>query len=127
MQSWQGMSSRRRFAVIACAMAVALACTARIEPVPLETRSAPDGGEPEAPWHEGILESGFVAIGGEHTGWMLHRTGADDVMIDVDRVAERARELDGRAVRVCGRIVERDYVERGRIPVLVAELIEPAP
>lgn len=70
----------------------------------------------------GTLRGGVVAIGGETTGWRLtmDRT-AEDVEVDVSAVREEAGRLEGRRVTVEGRMEEREFVERGPMPVLVAE------
>ena len=74
------------------------------------------------------LESGVMAIGGESTGWRLVGDGqSGGIEVDVSRVRERAEKLAGTRVTVSGRMTERDYVERGRVRVLVAERIEPSP
>lgn len=77
----------------------------------------------------GTLQGGMSAIGGETTGWMLRldepievRQGraTSGLEVNVDRVIEAARAFDGRRVRVTGLIIEKKYVERGVVPVLVA-------
>jgi len=66
----------------------------------------------------------FAGIGAEHTGCMLHRENAPALEVDVSAIADRARPLDGERVVVHGEVVERDYLERGPTPVLVATDIE---
>ena len=76
----------------------------------------------------GILQEGIVAIGGETTGWRLVGDAESGGMeIDVSRVRDKAAQLAGRRVTVTGRLTERDYVERGKVRVLVAERIDAAP
>ena len=75
----------------------------------------------------GKLESGVMAIGGESTGWRLvgdNESGG--IELDVSRVRERAEQLAGQHVTVSGKMTQRDYVERGKVRVLVAERIEPS-
>ena len=75
----------------------------------------------------GRLESGVMAIGGESTGWRLvgdNESGG--IELEVSRVRERAEQLAGKHVTVSGKMTERDYVERGRVRVLVVERIEPS-
>jgi hypothetical protein len=81
--------------------------------------------ETQAPHQiSGTLQSGMAGIGGEHTGWVLQRPqGA--VEVDVSAVQEQAQELDGQQVTVRGQVVQRQYVERGRTPVLRAQQIQP--
>jgi hypothetical protein len=75
----------------------------------------------------GKLESGVMAIGGESTGWRLVGDNeAGGIDLDVARVRERAEQLTGRHVTVSGKMTQRDYVERGKVRVLVAERIEPS-
>jgi hypothetical protein len=76
----------------------------------------------------GTLRGGAVAIGGETTGWRLEgdgETGGLDV--DVSKVRDRAKQLDGKRVTITGRTTRRNYVERGGTPVILAETIQPAP
>ena len=90
-----------------------------------------DGGgaaEQRATSLTGVLHSGIAAIGGETTGWRLAGDGqTGGIEVDVSAVADAARAHDGKRVTVTGRMVDRDYTERGKVPVLVAERIEPAP
>jgi hypothetical protein len=65
---------------------------------------------------------------GETTGWRLEgdgETGGLDV--DVSKVRDRAKQLDGKRVTITGRTTRRNYVERGGTPVILAETIQPAP
>jgi hypothetical protein len=76
----------------------------------------------------GTLRGGAVAIGGETTGWRLEgdgQTGGIDV--DVSKVRDRAKQLDGNRVTITGKMTKRNYVERGETPVILAETIQPAP
>jgi hypothetical protein len=76
----------------------------------------------------GTLRGGTVAIGGETTGWRLEgdaQTGGLDV--DVSRVQQRARSLDGKRVEITGKMTTRSWPERGETQVLVADKIEEAP
>jgi hypothetical protein len=75
----------------------------------------------------GTLQSGFMGIGGEHTGWALldgEGPGAKQTEVDVSRVREAARAADGKRVTLVGRWVEKRYVERGVTRVFAAERIE---
>jgi hypothetical protein len=80
--------------------------------------------------HTGTLRGGMMAIGGETTGWMLVSDGAtrdgatDGIDLDVSKVLADAKRLDGQRVTVSGRTVDREYVERGRVPMLIVETIE---
>ena len=74
----------------------------------------------------GTLRGGMVGIGGESTGWILKGDGdarGPGLDVDVSRVREQAMNLEGQRVVIRGRIDERQYVERGRVPVLIAETI----
>ncbi len=65
-----------------------------------------------------------MAIGGESTGWMLDADGeSDDLDLDVTAVREEANRLKGKRVRVVGQLVEKEYVERGRVRILNVERI----
>lgn len=74
--------------------------------------------------YTGSLRSGAVAIGGETTGWVLKRKGEPDLEVDVANIRTEAESLAGLLVRLRGRVQQRTYVERGKVPVLVAERIE---
>lgn len=73
---------------------------------------------------KGTLRSGFAAIGGEATGWALERPEAEGGLIEVDvsapTAAKNAESFIDRRCAITGTIVEREYVERGKVPVLVA-------
>jgi hypothetical protein len=76
----------------------------------------------------GTLRGGMMAIGGETTGWTLigdAQTGG--IMIDVSKVQGQAKRLEGQRVTITGRMGEKDYVERGKTPVLIAQRIDLAP
>lgn len=77
----------------------------------------------------GLLRGGVSAIGGETTGWVLRldepvSIGVGPVVssleINADRVLESAKAFDGRRVRITGTLVDKKYVERGVVRVLVA-------
>ena len=88
------------------------------------------GGEPPSPRVQtmtGTLQGNRVAIGAETTGWVLAGdNAAGGIDVDVSRVEDRAKQLDGQRVTVRGRMTERNWPERGKTYVLVAESIEPA-
>ena len=87
--------------------------------------TAPAGGPRE---FTGTLQSGVVQIGGETTGWRLAGDGATGGLdVDVSRVEAKARDLDGKRVSINGRLTDKHWPERGKVQVLVAEKIEPAP
>lgn len=76
----------------------------------------------------GKIKSGFMGVGGEHTGWMLLRGGKDpDLEADVSGVLARAKELDGKKVRAIGTIHEKPYVERGNVKILKIDSLQPVP
>jgi hypothetical protein len=68
----------------------------------------------------------MMAIGGESTGWRLqYQTNLGPRFIDVDfsgMVAEHVR--DG-VVRVSGKIIKKNYIERGPTLILKANRFEP--
>ena len=75
----------------------------------------------------GTLRGGVMAIGGESTGWRLEgdaQTGG--IEVEVSKVRDRARALDGRRVTITGRMTTHSGPERGDRPVLVAESIDEA-
>jgi hypothetical protein len=72
----------------------------------------------------GTLESGVMAIGGETTGWRLVGDGeSGGIEVDVSNVRAQAEMYAGKRVTITGTMTHRDYVERGRVRVLVAERI----
>jgi hypothetical protein len=76
----------------------------------------------------GTLQSGVMGIGGEHTGWILVGDGeTGGIEVDVSNVKQIARQLAGKRVTIKGKIGERNYTERGKTAVLVAESISEAP
>jgi hypothetical protein len=76
----------------------------------------------------GTLRGGTVAVGGETTGWRLEGDGATGgIDLDVSKVRDRARPLEGQRVNVTGRMTARSWPERGETQVLVVDRIEPAP
>jgi hypothetical protein len=82
----------------------------------------------EAQIYTGKLKSGFVAGGGEHTGWMLLRGGKEpDLEADVSAVLSRAKELEGTKVKARGTFYEKVYVERGAVKILKIDTLQPAP
>ena len=92
-----------------------------------DTASRAAAGAPERSGITGTLQGGAVAIGGETTGWRLvgdGQTGGID--LDVSKVQDRAKALDGKRVTVTGNMTERDWPERGKVQVLVADKIEEA-
>jgi hypothetical protein len=77
----------------------------------------------------GQLEGGRVAIGGETSGWMLrYRDEKGPRAIEVEFTASLSKMAkDAAHVRITGTIVDREYVERGRVPTLVATKVEILP
>jgi hypothetical protein len=76
----------------------------------------------------GTLRGSAAAIGGETTGWRLEgdaQTGGIDV--DVSKVQQRARSLDGKRVEITGKMTTRSWPERGQTQVLIADKIDEAP
>ena len=75
----------------------------------------------------GTLQSGVVGIGGEHTGWIIAADGgAGGFEVDVSKVREAARANDGKRVTIVGKVINRNYTERGKVPVIVVDSIKPA-
>ena len=87
--------------------------------------TAPTGGPRE---FTGTLQGGVVQIGGETTGWRLAGDGGTGGLdVDVSRVLDKAKDLDGKRVTINGRLTDKHWPERGKVQVLVAEKISPAP
>ena len=68
----------------------------------------------------GRLEGGMMAIGGEHTGWVLH-IGEEAIEVDVSAVPDQAEALNGRVAAISGTYTTKPYIERGPTKILVAK------
>ncbi|HEY8667337.1 MAG TPA: hypothetical protein VIL86_11765 [Tepidisphaeraceae bacterium] len=72
----------------------------------------------------GTLRGGVMAGGGESTGWMLQGDGATgEIDVDISGVEKAAKELDGKRVTITGKFVEKNWPERGKVNILVADRI----
>jgi hypothetical protein len=72
----------------------------------------------------GDLSGGMMAIGGETTGWKLrYQTPQGRGTIEVDISGLRGEPAQG-SVRVTGKIIRREYIERGSMLILRATKIE---
>ncbi len=104
-------------------------------PAPSQPTTAPTPAAPEAPkvtTYTGILVGDIMGIGGESTGWMLNQVDQNGNVIqatdvDVTKVQADADELKGATVRITGTVIEKDWVERGKTKIIVAEKIEEVP
>ena len=100
-------------------------CESQNKPPPPVNESQ-DVGAPTS--FTGTLQSGVVAVGGEHTEWIIAADGAAGGMeVDVSKVKEDARANDGKRVTVTGKVINKNYSERGKVMVIVADSIKPAP
>jgi hypothetical protein len=82
---------------------------------------APEGTEVSV---TGALEGGMMAIGGETTGWVLRYQRPDGTRtIEVDVSGLSGKPAQG-PVRITGKIIRREYVERGAVSILRATKIE---
>jgi len=96
---------------------------------------APPSAEPEAPTvntYTGVLLGDVMGIGGESTGWMLNQLDQNGNVIqatdvDVSKVEAQAEEHKGAKVRITGTVIEKDWVERGKTKIIVADKIEEVP
>lgn len=73
----------------------------------------------------GKLNAGIVAIGGETTGWQfdyLENGRKESIEVDMSGI-DVGEVFDGKDVIVSGRIVIKNYVERGATEILVAEKV----
>jgi len=93
-----------------------LACTAWLR--------ADDGAEMVTV--RGKLVGGMMGIGGEHTGWVIKTEEGKVIEADVSAVADTAERCEGKSVVASGRMVRKDYVERGKTMILVVERLVPA-
>jgi hypothetical protein len=95
-----------------------------------ETKGAEQ--KPDAISYTGTLKS-VVAIGGETTGWQLEipankekKQKKETIDVEVSKVKKEAEALDGKQVTVTGKMTVRQFPERGKVKILVAEKIENA-
>ena len=76
----------------------------------------------------GKLQGGMMGIGGESTGWMLnYQAKAGARSIEVDCSALVADKIPEGAVRVTGKVILKNYVERGPTLILKAAKVEKQP
>ena len=108
-----------RIALAVVALGIAWGCQDK----PQGPTTRPRNGE-QTESFTGTLESGVMAIGGETTGWRLVGDGqSGGIEVDVSNVRAQAEMYAGKRVTISGTMTHRDYVERGRVRVLVAERI----
>lgn len=117
--------------VVAAAAALSLGCVSD-DPAPPRGDQSGSGDVPRNGLDKpitvvGVLRGGMAGIGGEHTGWQMERPGGlSPIEVDVSKVPARARKFEGRRVALTGRMVDRDYVERGRVRILQVNKIDQA-
>lgn len=101
---------------------VATLCSTALILLGCQNQSA--NSKPTARSYTGTLSGGVMAIGAETTGWQLDRGGQTAPLeVDVSLIREQVQPFDGKRVTLYGHVVERDYLERGTVKVLVAERI----
>jgi len=75
----------------------------------------------------GTLHNDAAAASSENTGWSLGTsTGQTIVMVDVSKVAEQAKSLEGKRVTITGRMSTCKGPDDTTLAVLVADQIEAA-
>jgi len=104
------------------------------EPVPAPAAAPATNPADSAPSHStarsftGTLHGGVVAAGSETTGWALQVDGATGAIdIDVTAISGQVKSLDGRHVTITGQLKEKDWLERGKTQLLIADTITVAP
>ncbi len=75
--------------------------------------------------YQGTLRNDIMAIGGDTTGWLLEADNGERLEVNVSKVAGKALRHAGQPVIIQGTIRDTTYTERGTVPVLHAESIEP--
>lgn len=102
------------------------------QPAPAPSDPQAASPKPQAATYTGVLLGDIMAGGGETTGWMLNQLDdqgnvlqATDV--DVEKVKDTAEQLKGSKVRITGAVIEKDWPERGKTKIIVAEKIEEVP
>jgi hypothetical protein len=107
--------------VILCVVAVLVVVGCQVA-----TRENGNGG-PKAQAFVGALQGGMMAIGGETSGWLLQQDGKEPIELQIDAVGHETLEpFDGQRVKIIGHESHKQYVERGRVPVIVVKGIEAA-
>ena len=83
--------------------------------------------QPDDPLEQisGVLEGGWMAIGGEHTGWVLKPDDNPDNVVELDLTCciSEGSALVGSHVTIVGRWMVKQYVERGTVPIFVGAQI----
>lgn len=75
----------------------------------------------------GTLRNDAAAASSENTGWSLGTsTGQSIVMVDVSKVADQAKSLEGRRVTIHGQMSTRKGPNDTTVAVLVADQISPS-
>jgi hypothetical protein len=73
----------------------------------------------------GKLESGVMAIGGEHTGWKLTAKGIEfEVEFESEELEEKAKGLNGKIVKIRGPLNRAHTPERGERWVITANELQ---
>ena len=76
----------------------------------------------------GRLQGGMAGIGGESTGWVLkYATKSGQNSIEVDCSAWDVEKFPKGAVQVTGKVIKKNYVERGPTLILKATKVEKQP
>ncbi len=74
--------------------------------------------------YSGVLVSGQMAIGGEHTGWSLvDASGRELYEVDVALVKKQAAAAENHEVNIAGQLQQRQRIERGDTTILIAHRI----
>lgn len=101
-------------AIVATAL---VGCASSID-TPSSTQPSPDR------LYSGILISGQMAIGGEHTGWSLvDASGRELYEVDVALAKDQAAAAQNHEVKIAGQLQAHHRVERGDTTILVAHRI----
>jgi len=124
-----GTTVRTRFTSIAILTAIGLGgcslCEVRAngEEDGVRSVAAIEVANPETKVIRGMLQTGMMGIGGEHSG--IELTLDDGTRLEVEPGTNRgvAEGLDGRRVVVTGTLETRGYVERGEVKILRADTI----
>jgi hypothetical protein len=78
--------------------------------------------------YTGVLHGGVMATGSETTGWALNVDGVTGTLdVDVTAISGQVKALDGRHVTITGQLKQKNWVERGKTQLLIADTIEVAP
>ncbi len=114
-------------AVVGTATGCAGSCGEKSDSGPAKnegTGMAPMQSSDTAGTFRGVLHTGMMGIGGEHTGIELWLDNGARIEVEPGSERAAAEGLDGKRVVITGEVEAKAYVERGNVKVLKVATIE---